>query len=280
MNPRASHLRFSARPKTFFAFFSLVIAIALFAPMNFVILTPGKATPLFPSTLQVSEHPSYKSSGQLYLLTIMITNPDTYVPGFYVAQCWLRGDCVTFPRSVYYQRDTNNKKEIATSRAEMKGSQNVAIDAARNEIARRYPNVDLSQLDDKNIKVSLKNTGGPSGGLIFSLGIIELLTPGDLLQGRKVAGTGTITSDGVVGPIGGVVEKIIGAKKAGASLLLISRENCQELPKKVEGIQVVAVGTLDEAISYLAGKGSGKAPLTSGANSDSAGIRGCASVSA
>jgi len=210
----------------------------------------------------------------------MITNPDTYVPGFYIAQCWMRGDCVTFPRSVYYQRDTNNEKEIATSRAEMKGSQNVALDAARNEIARRYPDVDLSQLDDENVNVSLKNTGGPSGGLIFSLGVIELLTPGDLLQGRKVAGTGTITADGVVGPIGGIVEKIIGAKRAGASLLLISRENCQELPKRVEGIQVVAVDTLDEAINYLEGNYIDKEPHSSGSNSDSAGIRGCASVSA
>ena len=218
----------------------------------------------------------------MYLLTIMITNPDTYVPGFYVAQCWIRGDCMTFPRSVYYQRDTNNKKEIATSREEMKGSQNVALEAARNEIARRYPDVDLSHLEDKNVKVSLKNTGGPSGGLIFSLGIVELLTPADLLQGRKVAGTGTITADGVVGPIGGIVEKIIGAKKAGASLLLISRDNCQELPKRVEGIEVVAVGTLDEAINYLETHKGGRDSLKSSldSNFDSAGIRGCASVGA
>jgi PDZ domain-containing protein len=278
MNPRANRLRFSAPPRLFITFFTAVIAIALFAPMNFVILTPGKATPLFPSVLKVSEHPSYQSSGQIYLLTIMITNPDTYVPGFYIARCWMRGDCMTFPRSVYYQRDTNNEKEIATSREEMKGSQNIALDAARKEIARRYPDVDLSQLEDENVKVSLKNTGGPSGGLIFSLGIIELLTPGDLLKGRKVAGTGTITADGVVGPIGGVVEKIIGAKKAGASLLLISRENCQELPAKVEGIEVVAVDTLDEAIRYLESGNVGKEALNSGFNS--AGIRGCASVGA
>jgi PDZ domain-containing protein len=103
------------------------------------------------------------------------------------------------------------------------------------------------------------------------LGLIDLLTPVDLLQGRKVAGTGTISKDGKVGPIGGVTEKILGAKKAGASLLLVSKENCLDLPRKVTGIEVVAIDTIDEAVAYLLHPAK---PL------NSAGIRGCASVGA
>ncbi|MSX44664.1 MAG: PDZ domain-containing protein, partial [Actinobacteria bacterium] len=65
-----------------------------------------------------------------------------------------------------------------------------------------------------SIKFNLERTGGPSGGLIFSLGIIEKLTPEDLIHGRKIAGTGTIDAAGNVGPIGGINEKLIGAAKA------------------------------------------------------------------
>jgi PDZ domain-containing protein len=84
---------------------------------------------------------------------------------------------------------------------------------------------------------------------------------------------GTITSDGKVGPIGGVVEKIVGAKRVGAQVIFISTENCSELPATVEGISVVAVSTLAEALSYLRGE-------SSGAALNSAGIHGCASVGA
>ncbi|MEY4023864.1 MAG: hypothetical protein RLZ23_825, partial [Actinomycetota bacterium] len=105
-------------------------------------------------------------------------------------------------------------------------------------LAKEFPDVDTSHLSDSSLKVSLKNTGGPSGGLIFSLGLIELLTSEDILQGRKVAGTGTISGNGAVGPIGGISEKIIAAKKAGATLLFASRDNCNEIASDVSGISV------------------------------------------
>jgi len=107
---------------------------------------------------------------------------------------------------------------------------------------------------------------------------VDLLTREDLLQGRNIAGTGTIDIDGTVGPIGGVTEKIIGAKRAGASVLFISTQNCSELPRKVEGIQVIAVEKIDQAIQYLRGPISGE--KTKGEELNSAGIRGCASVGA
>ena len=156
----------------------------------------------------------------------------------------------------------------------MNTSQDVALTAARGQLAKRFPEVDLSQVRESNVKVALRNTGGPSGGLIFALGLVELFTPTDILQGRKIAGTGTISANGDIGPIGGVVEKIIGAKKVGAELLFISKANCADLPEKVEGITVIAMESLDQVVSYLVNDSQ------ESEQANSAGIRGCASVRA
>src|SRR4029450_11881999 len=70
--------------------------------------------------------------------------------------------------------------------------------------------------------------GGPSAGLMFSLGIYDTLTPGSLTGGEVVAGTGTIDGSGKVGPIGGIQQKIVGARDAGARLFLVPPDNCQD----------------------------------------------------
>jgi len=274
MNPRVSNLRFSRAPRSFSIFFALALGLALFAPMNFVIITPGQPSPIFPKILSIKDVKSYPANGQLYLLTILVTNPDTRVYGAAIAGCWVWGECVVVPRSAIYRRDTNNEVETKVSKKEMTTSQSVAVSAAKAQLASRFPDVDLSTVNNSAVKVSLKNTGGPSGGLIFALGIVELFTPTDILQGRKVAGTGTISAKGEVGPIGGIVEKIIGAKKVGAQLLFISKANCAELPSKVEGITIIAVETLDQAVAYLVNDSQEKK------QSNSAGIQGCASVRA
>ena len=274
MNPRVSNLRFARAPRSFTYFFVTCLAIALFAPMNFVMISPGDPTPLFPKILTVEKTESHTANGQLYLLTILVTNPETQVLGAAVSGCWIWGDCVVVPRSAIYQRDTNDQRERKVSKKEMDTSQNIALTAARGQLASRFPEVDLSNVNESTVKVTLKDTGGPSGGLIFALGIVELFTPTDILQGRKVAGTGTISAEGEVGPIGGVVEKIIGAKKVGAELLFVSKANCDDLPERVEGISVIAVETLDQVVSFLVNDSQEKK------QANSAGIQGCASVRA
>jgi PDZ domain-containing protein len=278
---RNKDLRFSRAPFFIRIFLPLILIVALFAPMNFVLVTPGPATELFPKVLSLQKGAGinvYPVKGQLNLLTIYITNPESYVFGAEILGCWAWGDCVAMPRSVMYQDGATDDEEFKSGKKDMVKSQNVALAAAKSAIARNFSNVDISAVKDSSVKVSLKNTGGPSGGLIFTLGLIDLLTPEDLLKGRNVAGTGTIEVDGTVGPIGGVTEKIIGAKRAGATLLFISTQNCGELPAKVEGIQVIAVEKIDQAIDYLTEPFSmGK---TVGEELNSAGIRGCASVGA
>ncbi|MEY4469451.1 MAG: hypothetical protein RLZZ87_775 [Actinomycetota bacterium] len=278
---RNRDLRFS-RPPIFIRFFlPLLLLIALFAPMNFVLVTPGPATALFPKVLTIQESAgvdTYPVKGQLNLLTIYITNPESYVFGAEILGCWAWGDCVAMPRSVMYQDGATDDAEVETGKKEMVKSQNVALAAAKAAITRNFTGINLDAVKDSSVKVSLKNTGGPSGGLIFTLGLVDLLTQEDLLQGRNIAGTGTIAVDGGVGPIGGVTEKIIGAKRAGASILFISTQNCNELPAEVEGIQVIAIEKIDQAIEYLRNPISGE--KTKGEELNSAGIRGCASVGA
>jgi PDZ domain-containing protein len=278
---RNSTLRFSRTPALLRYLLLLSVLVALIAPMNFVLITPGPATSLFPKVLAIKDAPgvrSYPVDGQLNLLTVYITQPETDVFGAEVLGCWVWGDCVVVPRSVYYRDGATDEAETKSGTREMVQSQNLALVAARGAIAREFPNVDISQIKDSSIKVSLANTGGPSGGLVFTLGLVDLLTPANLLQGRNIAGTGTISKDGAVGAIGGVSEKIIGAKRAGATILFISRENCSELPAKVEGLTVVAIENIDQAIDYLKTPFTGQAQGKKGVNS--AGIRGCASVGA
>lgn len=246
-------MRFSRTPLLVKALILATMVLPLLAPLNFVLIQPGEASPLFPKVLKVkqSQLPIYKVNGQLYLLSIYVTNPDAKVLGYQVLQCWADAECVVMPRSVMYQEDTDTKAEIKKGKKEMQKSQSAALAAASNLFASRYPTIALNQVSDSSLRISLKNTGGPSGGLIFALGITDLFTPEDLVQGRKIAASGTISATGKIGPIGGIAEKIIAAKKAGATLLFASRENCDELPTHVSGITVVAVSRLSDAVTYL-----------------------------
>jgi PDZ domain-containing protein len=90
--------------------------------------------------------------------------------------------------------------------------------------------------------------GGPSAGLMFSLGIYDKLTPGPLAGGRQIAGTGTIDDQGQVGPIGGIRQKLAGARADGAQYFLAPADNCDEVVGHVpDGLDVFKVGTFAEA---------------------------------
>ncbi len=105
---------------------------------------------------------------------------------------------------------------------------------------------------DFPIHFTLEDVGGPSAGLIFATGIVDKLTPGDLTAGGHVAGTGTITPEGQVGPIGGIRQKLAGAREAGASLFVMPAVHCGEALGHIpDGLTVTPVETLDEAISAI-----------------------------
>lgn len=103
-----------------------------------------------------------------------------------------------------------------------------------------------------------KIIGGPSAGLMFALTVYDLVTPGDLTGGRRIAGTGTIDRDGVVGPIGGVEQKVAGAEWAGADYFLVPLANAAAAQRVAQRIEVVPVATIDEAIAFLNGLPAGE----------------------
>jgi PDZ domain-containing protein len=93
--------------------------------------------------------------------------------------------------------------------------------------------------------------GGPSAGMVFALAIYDKITPGALLAGRHVAGTGTIDPDGAVGPIGGIQQKIAGAQRAGATVFLVPAADCADLAGVGTDLSLIKVATLDEAVKAL-----------------------------
>ncbi len=94
--------------------------------------------------------------------------------------------------------------------------------------------------------------GGPSAGLMFALSIYDLLTPGSLTGGQVVAGTGTIAADGTVGEIGGIQQKIAGARQDGARLFLVPPANCSDALGGDNGsMRLVKAATLEQAISEV-----------------------------
>jgi len=102
-----------------------------------------------------------------------------------------------------------------------------------------------------DVDFNISGVGGPSAGLIFAIGIIEKLTQEDLLRGRSVAGTGAISASGRVGGIGGIEEKMIGASRIGATVFLAPAVNCPDMRHIPEGLKVIPVSTLAEAVAAL-----------------------------
>jgi PDZ domain-containing protein len=102
------------------------------------------------------------------------------------------------------------------------------------------------------IDIPIEGIGGPSAGLMLALGIIDKIKPEDLTGGKVIAGTGTIDSSGKVGPIGGVPQKIIGAKRDGATIFLTPADNCAEAVANARpGLLLVKVENLDMALTAL-----------------------------
>jgi PDZ domain-containing protein len=95
--------------------------------------------------------------------------------------------------------------------------------------------------------------------MMFALGIIDKLTPMNLTGGKFIAGTGEITAAGQVGPIGGIQQKMVGARQAGATIFLTPALNCTDVAGAVPaGLRIVKVATLSQAISDLQAIKAGK----------------------
>jgi len=155
-----------------------------------------------------------------------------------------------------------SKVDVRVARDGVVSVQSILTTAAPQDPARAFLGISVGQAlrAPFHLEVTLQGVGGPSAGTMFSLGIIDKLTPGELTGGKYVAGTGTITPDGTVGGIGGIEQKMIGARVAGATLFLAPSQNCAEVLAGgiPAGLTVARISTLTEAVaaveSYAAGK--------------------------
>lgn len=235
-----------------------LLATAVFAPLPFSLAQPGLTANVLGENkgdpvITITGAATRATSGQLRMTTIEATGPDAHVGLGEVVDSWFRTDRAVMPRdSVYPSGDS--VKEIEQHNAEqMQESQDTATEAA------------LSYLHEKDVKVTLKlaDVGGPSAGLLFSLGIVDKLdgdgSGGDLTGGRTIAGTGTIDPDGKVGAVGGVALKTQAARRDGATVFLVPQAECSdaesELPK---GLRLIPVTTLKGAVDALVALEKGK----------------------
>jgi Lon-like protease len=103
-----------------------------------------------------------------------------------------------------------------------------------------------------DITIESGDVGGPSAGLMWAVGLYDLLTPGDLTRGRTIAGTGAIDLEGKVGPIGGIRDKVVAARDADADIMLVPRADFGELRAVDTGaLTLIPVSTFDEAVKAL-----------------------------
>ena len=114
-----------------------------------------------------------------------------------------------------------------------------------------------------DVDIQIEDVGGPSAGLMLTLGILDLVGDDDLTGGGVVAGTGTIDADGNVGPIGGITLKMITAREIGAEVFLVPADNCAEALRAPDpGLPLAKVATLDDALDALADVQAGRTPET------------------
>ncbi|WP_405472691.1 S16 family serine protease [Streptomyces canus] len=237
-----------------------LVATALFAPLPFALAQPGMTANVLgenkgAEVITISGAKTRTTSGQLRMTTIEATGPDTHVSLGDVFDNWFSTDRAVMPHDAVYPSGQSVKEIEKHNTAQMKESQDAATEAALNYL----------KLGDDKVEVTLKlaDVGGPSAGLLFTLGIIDKLNGdgagGDLTGGRTIAGTGTIDADGTVGAVGGVALKTQAAKRDGATVFLVPEEECSdakaELPK---GLRLIPVTSLKGAVSALTALESGK----------------------
>ena len=159
-------------------------------------------------------------------------------------------------RQLIGRRSPGDPVRVSYLRGGKPGDATIVTASAKNKDGSVRPviGVQTKERTDYPIKVtiSLRDVGGPSAGLMFALAILDKLEPGSLTYGRFIAGTGTIDADGKVGPIGGIQQKLIGARRKGATVFLVPADNCAEaLSGPPDGLKLIKVSSLEGALGEL-----------------------------
>ncbi|MFI1647892.1 PDZ domain-containing protein [Streptomyces avidinii] len=234
---------------------------AAFAPLPFVVAIPGLTADVLGSdqgkpVISVTGAPVRDTKGELRMTTIRATGPSSSMKLHELVGYWFKTDQAVMPREAVYSSGGSDEEIEKHNLEEMAKSQSAAADAALGYLHK----------DPKDVKVDLNlaDVGGPSAGLLFSLGIVDKLdgdgSGGDLTGGRTIAGTGTITADGQVGAVGGVALKTQAARRDGASVFLVPKAECADAQSELpEGLRLVPVTSLTDAVNSLRALNRGEA---------------------
>ncbi|MFI9718036.1 S16 family serine protease [Streptomyces sp. NPDC052396] len=231
-----------------------LLLTAAFAPLPFAVARPGTTNVDVLGSYQnkpvisISGAGTRRTSGQLRMVTILVTGPQTDIGLSDVISGWFRTDRAVMPREAVYPSGQTDQQIERHNVADMKKSQDSATSAALSYLHRSPKDVKVS--------LSLADVGGPSAGMMFALGVVDKIDGdgrgGDLTGGKSISGTGTIAPDGTVGPVGGVALKTQAARHEGATIFLVPKEECSdakaELPK---GLRLIPVTKLADAITSL-----------------------------
>jgi PDZ domain-containing protein len=226
-----------------------LLAVAAFAPLPISVIYPGLTANVLGSykgteVIRISGAKARPTTGQLRMTTITATGPDATVRLADVVKAWFAPDEAAMPRDAVYPTGGTTQEIEKFNLSEMRKSQDAATTVALDHLH-------LSPSDVK-VTLSLADVGGPSAGLMFSLGIIDKLDGTELTGGRVIAGTGTITASGTVGAVGGVPLKMRAAKRDKATVFLVPRDECSDaVPERPAGLRLIPVSNINGALSAL-----------------------------
>ncbi|WP_165986531.1 S16 family serine protease [Streptomyces sp. YIM 98790] len=235
------------------ALVTVLLAAAALLPLPFSVALPGETVDVQGSSggeqvIRISGAEVREPEGELRMTTIQATGPDATVRLPDVVSGWFSSERAVMPRDAVYPSGRTPREIREYNTAQMHESQDAAVEAALGLLDRSGRGIE--------VELSLEDVGGPSAGLLFALGIVNLLegdgAGGDLTGGRVIAGTGTIEADGTVGSVGGVPLKTQAARRDGATVFLVPQDECGEAEGDLpEGLRLVPVRTLADAVGSL-----------------------------
>jgi PDZ domain-containing protein len=253
-------MRASEMPRSAVILVGFFLSASVLLPLPYAVLQPGGGTDVLKTMISISDHQTFSPEGKLLLTTVYATSPASRIFGGDVIRSWIDGEAIVLPRDVIYPATKTTKQIDAENTAQMLDSQEAAKIAALSylgyNVVREHVTDSHGKLTTKyilplKISIDIKKTGGPSGGLIFALGVVAKLSSDDFLKGRTIAGTGTIDPGGHIGAIGGIDDKMIAAHRAGATVFLAPSDNCGDIKHIPSGLTVYSVESLSEAVSVL-----------------------------
>jgi PDZ domain-containing protein len=229
---------------------ALAMVSAFVVPLPYVIVKPGPTFNVLgevdgKEVIEISGGEGESSVGVLDLTTVSTYGSPGETPSLLsLLGAYISTDQIILPLDSVYPLGKTTEETDAEQKQNFQDAETSAVKAALRELG--------STADATSIKFNLDDIGGPSGGLIFALGVIDKLTSGQLTGGKAIAGTGTIEADGTVGEIGGIRMKMTGALLAGDWYFLAPRSNCRDIVGfEPEGLTVIPVDDLHGALEVL-----------------------------